>query len=130
MALRNLRPANFELGDRVHTDTHGVLTLTELHSVSNNLFSVYSTAETGTEMIFTPAKKFIVERDALSLKDIMHIARDTYLGIAPEDREALLNLTMAKVNELQLDDPVNDADAVIDLMQNIASDQRFSTVAS
>lgn len=130
MALRNLRPADFALGDRVHTDTHGILTLSQFHGGSNNLFFLYSTAETESEMIFSSVKMFTVERDVLSCKDVLHVARETFMGIIPADQEALLNLTMEKVIERQLDDPVNDADAVIDLMQNIASDQRFSAVAS
>ena len=125
MALRVLKPADFELGDRVHTDTNGVLTLTKLHSVSYNLFSVFSTAETGTEMIFVPTKEFVVERDVLSAKDVLRIAHETYMGVHPDHREALLSLTMIMVNDRQLDDPQNDAEAVIDLMQDIASDNRF-----
>lgn len=130
MALRNLRPADFELGDRVHTDTNGVLTLTQFHGGSNNLFFLYSTAEIESEMIFSSVKTFTVERDILSSKDVLHVARETFMGIIPADQEELLNLTMEKIVERQLDDPVNDAEAVIDLVQDIATGQRFSTVAS
>lgn len=130
MALRILQPADFELGDRVHTDTDGILTLTEFHGGSNGLFFLYSTAEIESEMIFSSVKEFTVERAVLSRKDIMRIGRDTYLGIAPEYREDLLNLTMAKIVEQQLDDIVNDAMAVIDLMQDVAAVQRYDNVES
>lgn len=127
MTLRDLHPAEFQAGDRIHTDKYGIVTLIDGAGGFPAFWLEFETEEVG-DILFSTHQTHKVERNALTRDDVKRLAYETYMGIIPEDRDTMLDLTMKKVIEAQLNDAVNDAEKIVEIMQDVGATCRFSTV--
>lgn len=127
MALRDLHPAEFKTGDRIHTDKYGIVTLVDDNGGFPAFWLEFETVEAG-DILFSTHQTHKVERHVLTRDDVKSLAYETYTGIIPEERDTMLDLTMEKVVESQFTDAVTDANTITEIMLDIGATHRFSTV--
>ena len=81
-----------------------------------------------TQIIFELAETFRLPVRVLTPAEVKEAAEETYLGIHPDDREDLLNLTMTELARRDIVDADRDADTIADIMQNVAAQHHLVTV--
>ncbi|MGP5383303.1 hypothetical protein ACTXL8_14140 [Glutamicibacter arilaitensis] len=81
-----------------------------------------------TQIIFELAETFRLPVRILTPAEVKEAAEETYLGIHPDDREDLLNLTMTELARRDIVDADRDAGTIADVMQDVAAQHHLATV--
>jgi hypothetical protein len=81
-----------------------------------------------TQIIFELAEAFRLPVRVLTSAEVKEAAEETYLGIHPDGREDLLNLTMTELARRDIVDADRDAEIITEVMQDVAAQHQLATV--